>query len=224
MALLGLDGSIRHLNRPMLDLLGVSTLADVAAGSPAAGVLRSFLDQVPSDVFRGRHSTWNGRIDHRALSGRQMVLRASASVDPTSGPGDVALLLHDITEAQAELAELVRRAARDHLTGLINRPTVLDHLAGTLSAPSHPGGHVAAILVDIDKFAHINEVFGQHVGDQLLIACGRRLVDALRPDDEVARLGSDEFLVVADGVTDSIAAVELAERARPGTHRATPRR
>ena len=59
-ALLGLDGSIRHLNRPMLDLLGVSTLADVVAGSPAAGVLRSFLDQVPSDVFRGRHTTWNG--------------------------------------------------------------------------------------------------------------------------------------------------------------------
>ncbi len=148
-----------------------------------------------------------------------MVLRATASVDPTAGPGDVALLLHDITEAQAELAELVRRAAHDRLTGLINRPTVLDHLAHTLSTPSEPVGltgdvgHVAAILVDIDNFAHINEVFGQHVGDELLIACGRRLVDALRPDDAVARLGSDEFLVIADAVNDSIAAVELAERA-----------
>jgi len=212
-ALLGLDGSIRHLNRPMLDLLSASTLADVAAGSPAAGVLRSFLDQLPSDVFRGRHNTWNGHIDHRARSGRQMVLRATVSVDSMTGPGDVALLLHDVTEAQAERSELVRRAARDRLTGLVNRPTVLDRLARTLSSPSDLVGYVAAILVDIDNFAHINEVFGQQVGDQVLVACGRRLVDALRPDDEVARLGGDEFLVVAHGVNDSVAAVELAERA-----------
>lgn len=212
-ALLGLDGSIRHLNRPMLDLLGVSTLADVAAGSAAAGVLRSFLDQLPSDVFRGPRSTWNGRVDHRALSGRQMVLRATASVDPTSGPGDVALLLHDVTEAQAELAELFRRASCDRLTGLIDRPTVLEHLADALSTQGNSPAHVAAILVDIDKFAHINEVFGPDIGDELLVACSKRLVDALRPDDEVARLGGDEFLVVADGVSDSVAAVELAERA-----------
>ena len=212
-AMLGLDGTIRHLNRPMLDLLGVATLADVAAGSTAAGVLRSFLDQLPSDVFGGRHTTWNGRIDHRAPSGRQMVLRATASVDPTNGPGELALLLHDITRAQAELAELHRLATHDPLTGLANRAAMLDRLAHTLGGQTETGGRVAALVVDIDHFTHINDVFGQHVGDQLLVACGKRLTQALRPDDEVARLGSDEFLVVAHAVTDGVGAVEVAERA-----------
>jgi diguanylate cyclase (GGDEF)-like protein len=212
-AMLALDGTIRHLNRPMLDLLGVATLSDVAAGSTAAGVLRSFLDQLPSDVFGGRHTTWNGRIDHRAPSGRQMVLRATASVDPTNGPGEVALLLHDITRAQAELAELHRLATHDPLTGLANRASVLDHLARTLGGKTETGGHVAALVVDIDHFTHINDVFGQHVGDQLLVACGTRLTQALRPDDEVARLGGDEFLVVAHAVTNGVGAVEVAERA-----------
>jgi diguanylate cyclase (GGDEF)-like protein len=212
-ALLGFDGSVHHLNQPMLDLIGESTMTAVTAGSPAASILRSFLDQLPLDLFRGGHAVWRGRVDHRTMSGRHLVLRITASTDPSPGQCDLALLLHDITDTEAELAELAHRETHDPLTGLMNRSKALRHLADAVNAQRHRPGHVAAVVVDLDHFAHVNDVFDHRVGDQLLTACAERLALTIRPGDELARVGGDGFLIVAENVTDTVAAFELAERA-----------
>ncbi|MFK7917653.1 MAG: putative bifunctional diguanylate cyclase/phosphodiesterase [Ilumatobacter sp.] len=216
-ALLGLDGAIHDLSTAMLELLGADTLAEVTVGSPADGVLRSFLDHVPSEVFRDGSYVWHGRMDHQDLEGRHLLLRATVSAlhDPSrSGGGDLALLLHDITRPNDQMRALVHRATHDPLTGLANRHQLLRQLSQAIGQQRDRPGHVAAIFLDLDHLKQVNDAFGHEAGDQLLVSSARRLEQALRPADEIARIGGDEFLALATGVTDSESAVELADRAR----------
>jgi len=210
-ALLGLDGTVGFVNRSMLDLIGATNAADVAAGSPVATVLRSFLDQLPSDLFEGAPGVWHGQLDHRKTSGEQLVLQATACLPPSSVGDDVVLMLRDVTDVHAELDALAERVSHDSLTGLTNRQRMLDHLAAAVRAQRHRPGHLAAILVDLDGFAQVNQVFGARAGDEVLVACAHRLASSARPGDHIARVGGDEFLIVAEQLEDRFAAVELAD-------------
>ena len=217
LAMLGLDGSIRDLSQPMLDLIGAASVVEVSPGSPAEGVLRSFLDHVPSELFRGGTHAWHGRVDHRDSTGRQMVFRATASAshDATApGQGELALLLHDITESNARMRALVHRATHDPLTGLANRHQLLRQLSRAVAAQRSRPGHVAAIFLDLDHLKYVNDAFGHAAGDRLLVSSARRLENAIRPIDDIARIGGDEFLAIASGVADPVTALELGDRAR----------
>ena len=217
LAMLGLDGSIRDLSHPMLELIGASSLVEVSAGSPAEGILRSFLDHVPSELFRGGSHVWHGRVDHRDAAGRQLVFRATASASHDSsapGGGDLALLLHDITEPNERMRALVHRATHDPLTGLANRHQLLRQLSRAVAAQRGQPGHVAAIFLDLDHLKYVNDAFGHAAGDRLLVSSARRLEQAVRPIDDIARIGGDEFLAIAGGVADAVSALELADRAR----------
>jgi diguanylate cyclase (GGDEF)-like protein len=223
LALFSLDGAVHDLSRAMLRLLGVESIDEIRSGSPADGVLRSFLDHVPTELFNGRDGVWHGRVDHRTLAGDRLILRATATAiaaDP-SGPvvarnqgGRLALLLHDVTIPQRRMAALVHRATHDPLTGLANRHQLLRALATAIATQRGRPGHVAAIFIDLDHLKYVNDAFGHGAGDHLLVASSQRLALAVRPGDEIARIGGDEFLVVAGGVADATTALDLAERAR----------
>ena len=112
-----------------------------------------------------------------------------------------------------------RRAAQEHealhdpLTGLPNRALFRER------AEQRCGRRPASrprrvVLVDLDRFKHVNDTLGHHAGDALLQAVGARLRGALRTDDTVARLGGDEFGLVLPGVGDADEAVALLERVR----------
>lgn len=105
---------------------------------------------------------------------------------------------------------LEHAATHDGITGLPNRR----YLEERLRNPDSPlEGNVAILFVDLDGFKLINDTFGHSVGDHLLADVGRRLRDAVRDSDVVARYGGDEFVVVAE-VDDAAAATALAERIR----------
>jgi diguanylate cyclase (GGDEF)-like protein len=115
-----------------------------------------------------------------------------------------------VGEHVASEARLSRQANEDALTGLANRGRVLDHLDAVLLEDGHDG--VAVLFVDLDRFKDVNDTWGHPVGDQLLVAVGRRLATQLRPTDVLARLGGDEFVVVATPIADPQAALSLAAR------------
>jgi diguanylate cyclase (GGDEF)-like protein len=114
------------------------------------------------------------------------------------------------------LVERIRRlntyqALYDPLTGLPNRALLDDRLAQALAACRRSGNVLAVLFVDLDTFKVVNDLFGHHVGDQLLKHIADRLAAARRSSDTVSRFGGDEFVVVCPDVKTSAVACHIAE-------------
>ena len=116
----------------------------------------------------------------------------------------------------AQQAEIRKLAYWDRLTGLPNRARFRDAVQREIAsqgAVSEMGkGSLAVVMLDIDRFKHVNDVLGYSFGDRLLIAVAKRLTQQnLRAGDMVARLGGDEFAVLLTQ-SDATSAEGVAQR------------
>ncbi|QNN53546.1 PAS domain S-box protein [Nocardioides mesophilus] len=136
------------------------------------------------------------------------------SLNAEGATGSLAMI-SDVTGARRVESELQHRSLHDTLTGLPNRALLNDRLSMALSRQEQGPGHasVAVLSIDLDGFKLINDVHGHEFGDAILIEVAHRLRVASRPVDTVARLGADEFVIVAEGVGVDAAAA-LAEHLR----------
>ncbi len=125
----------------------------------------------------------------------------------------VVAIIHDVTERKRAEEQLQHNAFHDSLTGLPNRALFLDRLERLIKHAQRHVQHVFAVLfLDLDRFKVVNDSLGHAVGDDLLIAIGRRLEACLREGDSVARLGGDEFAVLLDDVRDVNEATRVTDR------------
>ncbi|MEU4665282.1 GGDEF domain-containing protein, partial [Micromonospora chalcea] len=117
-----------------------------------------------------------------------------------------------LSEEREQLADV------DPLTGLPNRKALLTevaeqvHLHGERAARGAPDAHLALLLLDLDRFKHVNDALGHAVGDRLLVEVSARLMGVVGAGDMVARLGGDEFAIVVPRLTDIDQARERADR------------
>jgi diguanylate cyclase (GGDEF)-like protein/PAS domain S-box-containing protein len=129
---------------------------------------------------------------------------------------------HDVTTRRRFEEELTHKALHDHLTGLANRALFLDRLRHALVGQRRRSGEVAILFVDLDRFKLVNDGLGHTVGDEVIREAARRLSDATRPGDTVARFGGDEFTILCEHAGDQqallIAERVLAAFARPFAH------
>jgi diguanylate cyclase (GGDEF)-like protein len=111
-------------------------------------------------------------------------------------------------ELQASEQRLEQLAYFDGLTGLANRRHFNDDLQ-VLVGQARRGAEFALVLVDLDRFKPINDLYGHDTGDVVLKTVGSRLRLATREVDLVARLGGDEFAVLLrqPGAREDVAAV-----------------
>lgn len=100
----------------------------------------------------------------------------------------------------------------DSLTGLPNRLLAFDRLQQALISHEHQDGHVMVLFADLERFKDINDRCGHLVGDQLLAAVARRWRATLRPADTLARMGSDQFLVILERASKPKTAEVVAQK------------
>jgi diguanylate cyclase (GGDEF)-like protein/PAS domain S-box-containing protein len=124
-------------------------------------------------------------------------------------------VLHDITESKETQEMLQRHAFHDVLTQLPNRAYFSDHLRRANLRPlTEPDYHFAVLFIDLDGLKRVNDKFGHHAGDELLIQFARRLESSIRPGDLAARLGGDEFAIFLDAIEEHSHARQVAGRVR----------
>lgn len=119
----------------------------------------------------------------------------------------------DITETRLAVEMLTHASLHDPLTGLPNRTLCLDRIQRALDRRRPTGGgHVAVLVIDLDRFKVVNNSVGPGHGDAVLLEVARRLQEVLRTGDTAARPSGDEFVVVCDDVRNSAEAVVIADR------------
>ena len=172
-------------------------------GSPSAeGAFRMFqlCNEQGSNEFQWQHR----RPDSGELWFGQVLLQRMK----LSEGGIIIARCRDISERQRYEQKLYHLAYRDALTGLPNRSAALAWIDDQLQRDMEM--RWLLINLDVDDFRAINDSFGQHSGDQLLITLAERLQAVIPPDAYLARLGSDDFLVMmAEGSASAVVSGQL---------------
>jgi diguanylate cyclase (GGDEF)-like protein/PAS domain S-box-containing protein len=120
--------------------------------------------------------------------------------------------VRDVTEERALANQLSYQALHDPLTGLANRALFDDRLAQAQSRLVRQDHMGAVLLLDLDDFKGVNDVYGHLIGDQLLVSIAHRFEKVTRTTDTICRFGGDEFLYLAEGLNSPAEAEIIAER------------
>jgi diguanylate cyclase (GGDEF)-like protein len=105
------------------------------------------------------------------------------------------ILAHSLAEANRELAQL---ALHDNLTRLPNRILLEDRLEQALNKANREKTQFALMFMDLDGFKAVNDAFGHHVGDNLLIGVTERMTEQMKGHYTLARMGGDEFVLLLE--------------------------
>jgi len=113
-------------------------------------------------------------------------------------------------ELDQERRHHLERSLHDRLTGLPNRELLFDRLEQAIRGAERLEQNAVGIFVDLDGFKPVNDTYGHNAGDHVLQVVAKRLRHAVRDSDTVARVGGDEFFIVANDVPDQAAILALA--------------
>ncbi len=153
------------------------------------------------------------RVEHRVsfTDGREKKLleRGVTTYDHRGWPVNTVGTVQDVTSLHELEQRLEEAAYLDTLTGLPNKAATERHLQQLLQQRTY-NESIAVVDLDLDHFDSVNETFGPESGNQVLCATAACLRSLLEPDDWLARLGSDEFVVIRRrGITSVNSAITL---------------
>jgi len=187
------------------DRLGGRRLADIVHPEDRPAGVRAAIAALRAPAGA---ATFAGRV--RAADGSWRHVESALSRYAAAGePARLLITCRDVSDRVALRRQLTQLTFHDGLTGLPNRAYIEERIKGLAVADR---GLVAAVLVDFDGYAAVNDLVGHAGGDLVLAQAGRRLRAAVPPSATVARWGGDEFAILvgsADSVPDI---VELGER------------
>jgi len=197
--------ALRQLGYSKTELLGsqlsdFETLQDPASMEARKGrILRAGRDDHESS-----YRSQDGRLFNVAVSMQRVQLPDGQTAFQT--------LFRDITEQKQAAMQIEHMAYHDQLTGLPNRRSLQDRMAQIIGSATRRQARIAVMYLDLDNFKLVNDSLGHTVGDQLLQQAARRFSASLRPQDMVARVGGDEFIIMLDGMDDPVQAARVAEK------------
>jgi diguanylate cyclase (GGDEF)-like protein/PAS domain S-box-containing protein len=212
-ALLDADGAIASANGALTRLLGQDPswmigrrLVSFAADDVEAVRLADAIDVTTSYVPNAVEVAMSGS----SSTGRVPIRFEIVNLLDDPVVAAVVVTGHDISELHHARSRLEHLASHDVLTDLPNRSLLSRRLSDLLAA-RRP---LTLLYVDLDRFKPVNDLFGHGTGDEVLRRVADRLRATVSPSDVVARVGGDEFVVLAVGVTEPAAATLLATRIR----------
>ena len=199
------DGNIIQVNQAFLDTTGYRE-DEVIGKNPrimSSGIHdKAFYSEMWQHLLRDGY--WSGEIFDKRKSGEIYPKRAKI----TAVRNERQQITHyvsvfcDLSERKKNEEEIRNLAFYDSLTKLPNRHLFLDRFSAALTSASRQNKFGAIMLIDLDRFKTLNDTLGHDYGDQLLIEVAIRLKACVREMDTVARLGSDEFVVLIEDVSD----------------------
>jgi diguanylate cyclase (GGDEF)-like protein/PAS domain S-box-containing protein len=210
--IIDVEGSVRYATPSATAIFGDvrvagARLADLV-GSGGQDVVAGLLARMQCEPG---HSYDDWRIERPDGRDVQVEVRCSDLREDSTVDGLV-LTLRDVTERRELENSLKDLAFHDALTGLPNRLLFQDRATHALTRAKREGAIVGVLFVDLDDFKLVNDTLGHGVGDELLVAAGKRLSAVVRDADTAARLGGDEFAILIENVADVAAVENFAER------------
>ncbi len=191
-----------------------AALSGLAKGQIVGPKLSSFL---PREAIRSLladdNSDDNGLIEaalQRASGGPIPVELVARSVAYAGRPHR-AIAVRDLRVRKKAEADIKHLADHDVLTGLANRRSFNTRLDREIAVANAGGRHLALLYLDLHHFKEVNDLFGHAAGDALLKTVARCIGSVLDDSQMVARIGGDEFMIIAPGLTDVIVAGRIAE-------------
>ena len=205
-----LSDALTLLDTETVDIALIDLGLPDANDAQAALALRAEHPHVPVVALTGH------RFDDIAVtltrSGVQDFLRKG-----DASPQRVHEVLQLATERHRQDAALRRQAMHDVLTGVLNRTHLEEQLRRAADRATRQELLGAVLSIDVDDFKGVNDRFGHHTGDAVLIELASRLTKTLRRGDTVYRVGGDEFIVLVEGLRTSADAAAVAEHVRNST-------
>lgn len=219
MCLTGLDMRFMQVNPALCKMLGYPeselvgmSVVDVTYPEDRPASLAAF-----QSMLAGEAAT--GHLEKRYVHADGHIVRALISTASVSGEAGRPLYLvtqiEDVTERRAAEEKLVHQALHDPLTGLPNRVLFMRRLRAALTRADQAQGVDALLYIDLDGFKAINDSLGHEAGDKVLQRIARRLARSIRPEDTVARVGGDEFVILCRHLPSVQHARDTAERLLP---------
>jgi diguanylate cyclase (GGDEF)-like protein len=200
---------------PVLSLGGLAGLLD-----PLPAVQRAQVEDSLREALQGGQRDW--QVDFAStddLDARWFRIGAVIERHACGRPDFVQGALRDVTSQRRveqelqDLREQMQHMARhDTLTGLPNRALCAELLHRTVDAGRRYGRKFALFMIDLDRFKIVNDTLGHDAGDLLLQEMARRYRSVLRASELIARMGGDEFLVLAEEVADEDGATAIAQK------------
>jgi diguanylate cyclase (GGDEF)-like protein len=151
------------------------------------------------ELIRGDGTTFPAEI-----SRRRMPL--------TDGEDGQLITIRDLTSRKESEARIAHLALHDPVTELPNRRLFLELGHKAISVAQRGGEKLAVLVLDIDEFKLVNDVYGHEAGDLVLRTVSERITHALREADVCARFGGDEFTVLQTAISQPTQTLSLVER------------
>ncbi|OBV12406.1 putative bifunctional diguanylate cyclase/phosphodiesterase [Erythrobacter dokdonensis] len=186
-----------RLDIPLSDLLG-QPLTAIFSAAEREGRAKSL------SLMLGAHKAFTGMAVRALRNPGGPVLRLAGQPVFTAG-GRFAGFRGtgaDISDEFHREEETARLARFDSLTGLSNRHRMAHQVETTLAAFQAAKRNCAVMMLDLDRFKHVNDTLGHAAGDELLKQVAARLGRAIDRDCEIGRLGGDEFQVMLPDIDD----------------------
>ena len=158
------------------------------------------IDTADNEALAGAFGRCSNDYEIEMPDGQVRVIATSRIVtrDAFGAARHLVVVIDDITERKRSEQRIAFMAHHDVLTGLANRLSILEKIEEAIARHRRRGDSFAVLLLDLDRFKHVNDTLGHAVGDALLRETAVRLKASLRETDVLARLGGDEFAIVQD--------------------------